>query len=191
MSTKPLSKRAPYVPGSETSKAAADSQRGKLPAKRQRVLDEIRAAAWDGLTDDEIEHRTGYRHQTASARRRELVLAGLVFDSKRRRWTSSGRQATVWVARAYAPSDAISYFEAHGAESKRAEKQQGPGPRVAAEVLPKEVLDAIASVRLHGHGPASKLADFIEQNAPGILGPHCCPACKGSGRLEKQLSLLL
>jgi len=51
-----------------------------------------------GLTSDELEGLTGWRHQTASARLRELVLAGLAKDTDRRRLTSSGRTAVVRVA---------------------------------------------------------------------------------------------
>lgn len=52
----------------------------------------------DGATDDEIEVRLGLRHQSASARRRELVLLGEIRDSGKRRQTRSGRAAVVWVA---------------------------------------------------------------------------------------------
>lgn len=51
-----------------------------------------------GATDAEVEAALGMRHQTASARRRDLVKADLVTDSGQRRATDSGRQATVWVA---------------------------------------------------------------------------------------------
>lgn len=64
---------------------------------RAEVLRTVRAAGSDGATDDEIERRTGLRHQTASARRRELVLQGFLRDSGRTRATSSGRSAKVWV----------------------------------------------------------------------------------------------
>ena len=88
----------PRVSSSATSAAAAESQGRDIGTKQARVLAWIR---WDpeGLTDDDLEELTGWRHQTVSARRRELVLAGLVVDSGRTRATSSGRQATVWVAR--------------------------------------------------------------------------------------------
>jgi hypothetical protein len=51
----------------------------------------------EGLTDDEIEQKTSLRHQTASARRRELVLMELVKHSGQSRPTRSGRNAKIWV----------------------------------------------------------------------------------------------
>jgi len=81
-----------YVPGSDTSKAAADSINAlTLRAQARRLLD----AAPDGLTSDELEAITGWPHQTASARLRELVLFGLAYDSTDRRPTRHGRLATV------------------------------------------------------------------------------------------------
>jgi hypothetical protein len=89
--------RVPRVGGSDTSAAAAESQEPTLGKKQKRVLDLLIEHKTYGLTDDELEALTGWRHQTVSARRRELVLKGLVKDSGYRRRTSSGRQATVWV----------------------------------------------------------------------------------------------
>ena len=89
--------KPPSVRGSDTSHAAAESMRSSAPPLRERVLKLIRNAGSRGLTDDEIEVITGLRHQTASARRRELVLAGKVRDSGGRRRTRSGRGATVWL----------------------------------------------------------------------------------------------
>ena len=64
---------------------------------RGEVLECIREAGLQGCTDDELEILLEMRHQTASARRRELALMGLVEDSGRRRRTRSGRKACVWV----------------------------------------------------------------------------------------------
>lgn len=89
--------RIPRVNGSDTSAAAAASIEPTLATKQGRVLTEIRASP-DGLTDDQLERITGWRHQSVSARRRELVLAGFVADSGRRRRTSSDRYAAVWIA---------------------------------------------------------------------------------------------
>ena len=49
-----------------------------------------------GLTDMEIEDITGLPHQSASAARRGLVVAGLVEDSGERRKNSRGNDAAVW-----------------------------------------------------------------------------------------------
>jgi len=87
----------PHEKGSETSRAAADSMVPKAGTLRALVFDFIRHRV-DGATDDEIERGLELRHQTASARRRELVISGHVRDSGFKRNTSSGRKAVVWVA---------------------------------------------------------------------------------------------
>jgi hypothetical protein len=61
------------------------------------VLDFIRSRGARGATDDEIEVVLGMRHQTASARRRGLVLKLYVSDSGAKRPTRSGSSAIVWV----------------------------------------------------------------------------------------------
>ena len=68
-----------------------------IPSMREVVLDLITERGSYGATDDEVEFVTGMKHQTASARRRELVLKGEVVDSGRRRPTRSDCPATVWV----------------------------------------------------------------------------------------------
>jgi hypothetical protein len=88
----------PRVSSSPTSTAAAASMVPTLGTKQARVLELLRSRP-DGLTDDDLERLTGWRHQTVSARRRELVLADLAVDSGRTRRTSSGRSATVWISR--------------------------------------------------------------------------------------------
>ncbi len=86
---------APHVAGSATSKAAGKSV--DRVSMGQRVLNHIVWNTSYGCTDDELEQDLNMRHQTVSARRRELVLLGKVVDSGRTRATRSGRQATVWV----------------------------------------------------------------------------------------------
>lgn len=51
----------------------------------------------NGLTDFELESTTGIVHQSVSAARRALVLAGLVTDSGERRKNLRGNDAAVWV----------------------------------------------------------------------------------------------
>ena len=62
----------------------------------QLVLAAFQTYGEHGLTDCDAEAVTGLRHQTLSARRRELVVAGLLYDSGLRRKTNSGRSAAVW-----------------------------------------------------------------------------------------------
>ena len=92
---------APYVRGSDTSKAAADSITPVSGRLRQAVFAHVQASGRYGCTDDEIEVALGLIHQTVSARRRELVQSLHVVDSETRRRTRSGRTATVWVLRGY------------------------------------------------------------------------------------------
>ena len=88
---------APYVPGSDTSYDAAKSIEEHLPHLERLVRLKIQEAGAAGRTDDEIEEMTGLRHQSASARRRGLVLKNLIVDSGTRRKTRSGRFAAVWI----------------------------------------------------------------------------------------------
>ncbi len=87
----------PHARGSDTSYAAAKAIEQSAETIRGRVYRYIQAM--DGATDDEVEWALNLRHQTASARRRELVLLGLVVDSSWRRPTRSGTNATIWVAK--------------------------------------------------------------------------------------------
>jgi hypothetical protein len=82
--------------GPETMRAAAESLRGQLGRLQALVLEAVRAAGEAGMTDEELERALGLRHQSVSARRRELVLRGQLADSGDRRRTSSGRAAIVW-----------------------------------------------------------------------------------------------
>ncbi len=93
---------APHVAGSATSKAAGESVSRVSMGERVEIDIWVHSGGGvcgipRGRTDDEIEQALNMIHQTASARRRELVLAGKVKDSGRTRATRRGRQATVWV----------------------------------------------------------------------------------------------
>ena len=86
------------VKGSDTSEAAADSlSDGDLSRIRKLILSWVRACP-RGSTCDEIEAALGLRHQTASARIRELVLTGYLVDSGQRRLTRARRSARVYMA---------------------------------------------------------------------------------------------
>ncbi len=85
-----------HVAGSDTSEAAARSMDNSAGAIRDRIGVRVRAAGREGYTCDEIEVVMGLRHQTASARIRELVLASVLVDSGRRRPTRSGCNARVY-----------------------------------------------------------------------------------------------
>jgi hypothetical protein len=87
----------PYVRGSDTSETAAESMVGKVDTLRAQYLSYILAQGETGATCDEVESWSDDRHQTVSARIKELADAGKVKDSGRRRKTRSGREATVWI----------------------------------------------------------------------------------------------
>jgi len=97
----PYGGRAPFVKGSDTSEAAADSIHEHLGKLQAGVYQEIyRRGTW-GRTCDEVEDRLHMRHQTASARIKELKDKGLIFDTGERRLTRSGSPAAVYVATAH------------------------------------------------------------------------------------------
>lgn len=88
----------PFNKGSATSQSAAESHTKEgLSRDEKLVFEKVEEAGKEGLTDDQIEQMTGLMHQTASARRRGLVVKGRVRDSGQVRSTRSGRNASVWV----------------------------------------------------------------------------------------------
>lgn len=84
----------------DTSEQAAHAALHTAGRDAARVLAAITDRASAGLTDDEGEQVLALRHTTYSARRRGLVLDGLVVDSGARRLTSANRKAIVWIAKA-------------------------------------------------------------------------------------------
>lgn len=87
----------PHEAGSGTSAEAARSIVGAVGRLQALVLEVLVARGNIGATDDELEVRLGLKHQTVSARRRELVLKGLARNSGSKRPTRSGRPAAVWI----------------------------------------------------------------------------------------------
>jgi hypothetical protein len=88
----------PFVEGSDTSEAAGRSIVQRERTDEQRVLQYIVSKGPYGATDWELERDLRMKHQTASARRKGLVIKHLVCDSGMRRPTNSKRMATVWIA---------------------------------------------------------------------------------------------
>lgn len=84
----------PYA-DAETSleAAAAMAKTGKAGTDERRVYEALRAQP---DTDDGLERRLGLIHQNVSARRRSLVLRGLVEETGEHRQTGHGRRAKVW-----------------------------------------------------------------------------------------------
>ena len=88
--------KAPMV--QETSRKALESQKDKAPLDREVLLTRIRDWHPTGSTCDRLESLMGMSHQTASARIRDLVIAGKLVDSGRREKTRTGRSAICWKA---------------------------------------------------------------------------------------------
>ena len=89
---------APFVPGSSTSQAAAQSLTSATLAHLERVVfEEIEKAGPLGCTDKELEDRCQLSHESTSARRRKLVEKGLVKDSGSKRKSPAGREVSIWV----------------------------------------------------------------------------------------------
>lgn len=79
----------------DTSLAAHESIQDSAGVIRDRI--EVRIGRTkEGLTCDEVEVQLDLRHQTASARIRELRSEGRIYDTGERRPTRSGRPAIVW-----------------------------------------------------------------------------------------------
>jgi len=89
--------RPPAQAHSETSQAAARAIDPYAVGLRAQVYFAIARAGADGLTDLEVEAKTGLAGSTVRPRRVELVRLGLVHDSGRTRKTKSGREATIWI----------------------------------------------------------------------------------------------
>lgn len=81
----------------ETQRQAAILAYYKTGSDRLRVLDAIARSRDDGLTDFEIEQEFAMKHQTASARRNDLMKDGWIEDSGKRRETDTGSKAAVWI----------------------------------------------------------------------------------------------
>jgi hypothetical protein len=77
------------------SAAAKEAITHKLPELRHRVLSALVLHPY-GLTDEELQDVCRMEPNTERPRRRELVQAGLVMDSGRRRPLKSGKAGTVW-----------------------------------------------------------------------------------------------
>lgn len=88
----------PFVSGSDTSKEAAESMAAIHGHDEAIVFAALERAGSRGRTDDELEVELGLSHQSASARRRGLVLKNRAHCSGLKRLTRSRRKAFVWLA---------------------------------------------------------------------------------------------
>jgi len=83
--------------------AAAAAIRPTAKGLQAAVLAYIIGRGCEGATDEECQGALGLRVQTQTPRRGELVKSSFVRDSGRRRPTSSGRMATVWISSTCSP----------------------------------------------------------------------------------------
>jgi len=96
-----------FVKGSATSTEAAHSMEPHVGRLAKKVYWFLLGSEFSGATDDEIEVALDLKHQTASARRRELELKGLVVKQYNhqhehvKRLTRSKRRAGVYVLKAF------------------------------------------------------------------------------------------
>ena len=87
----------PYTRGSETSRLAAESVRGKLGRIQRQIYEYVGFTGDQGSTCDEAELALGLSHQTCSARFRELTRRGWLSKTLEKRKTRSGRGARVYI----------------------------------------------------------------------------------------------
>jgi hypothetical protein len=69
----------------------------KTGTKRRITYDLIKESGTYGLCDHELEFKTGWLHQSASAARNTLMNDGFIKDSGLRRKTPAGNDAIVWI----------------------------------------------------------------------------------------------
>jgi hypothetical protein len=81
----------------ETERRAAIEVQPRTGTARRRVLDLIASRGETGATDEEVSIALRMRLYTAAPRRTELVRGGWVMDSGKRRRTTTGSRAAVWM----------------------------------------------------------------------------------------------
>lgn len=81
----------------ETSRIAAQKALPNSGTKRRIIFELIKDSAMFGLCDHELEVKTGWLHQSASAARNTLMKDGWILDSGQRRNTAQGNPAIVWI----------------------------------------------------------------------------------------------
>ena len=87
----------PHQKHSTTSRQAAVDQLPHLGRLQRAYYEVLREAGRRGATDHEAATALGRPLSSINARRNELRQLGLVADSGRRRVSSYGKQAVVWI----------------------------------------------------------------------------------------------
>ena len=90
----------------ETTAAAQRSiDASRAGSTDRRILDELRKRGERGGTDEELQLALSLGGNSQRPRRVALAKAGKVIDSRRRRRTSSGRAAIIWILSRYTTPD--------------------------------------------------------------------------------------
>lgn len=88
---------APESGAPETEREAAIMAYPSSGTKRKAVLDFLVERGDQGATDEEVSIALDMRLYTAAPRRNELLRDGWIVDSGRRRRTTTGSPAAVWI----------------------------------------------------------------------------------------------
>jgi len=87
------------IEAQDTSREAHEHVKPRKVTLRERVLRYVVGCGEHGATDEEMQTALGMDPNTQRPRRRELVQAGYIVDSGKRRETRTGRNAIVWISR--------------------------------------------------------------------------------------------
>lgn len=151
----------PYVRGSKTSKAAADYVKPKTPSMRERIYAYVLERGSEGATDWEIEKALNLKHQSASARRFELVGCGSLKLTEDTRPTESGCEAGVYVANPDRPP-------------KRGRPPKTPGKthskKVSVYFTPEQHADLCMAAAGQGVSPAAFIRSAVIRNLNPLAG---------------------
>jgi hypothetical protein len=110
----------------ETSRQAAELAPEYRSRLRERILNLLRQGR---ATDDEIVQQLPEEHPgSVSKRRHDLVRAGLVVDTGRRRPTRRGTQAIVWAAVDEAPRYTLQQIAEHLRQADGGQSPEGSTP---------------------------------------------------------------
>lgn len=168
---------APFQRHSSTSIAAAASIKPSANTLRTQVLEYLRQRAEAGATDEEMQQALDMNPSTQRPRRLELMEDfELVFSSGKKRATQSGRDATIWVVREFAPTDEVDAQlvlnaakrakEAEEAEAKRQEKAAKQAEKDAQKAVAATLKAAVAAVKAETVAPPTPPV-----SAPGLPAP--------------------
>jgi hypothetical protein len=166
-----LNQDPPSAAGSDTSAAAAASVKKKLGGLHRQIYKLVKERGLDGCTCDEVEQLLDLRHQTASARIRELRDKKKLIDTGRRRRTRSNRPAAVYIV----PSAGRTPKNNRVLLLKKRIKQEYADATLIVELVPSSCW--ASNVRDH---VTSSQWDIIRQ-ATYLKADYLCEVCGSVG----------